>query len=59
MSPNLVLTAAVVRESFWFDLKLSGLLHERYVEQMILLPPGETKFGHIANDMVTAANNST
>ena len=48
-----MLTAAVVGESFWFDLKLSGLLHERYVEQMILLPPSD-----IANDMLTAANNS-
>ena len=48
-----MLTAAVVRESFWFDLKLSGLLQERYVEQMILLPPSD-----IANDMLTAANNS-
>ena len=40
-----MLTAAVVGECFWFDLKLSGLLHERYVEQMILLPPSETNFG--------------
>ena len=29
-----------------------------YVEQMILLPLGETTFGHIVNDMLIAANSS-